>query len=80
MQGLAPEVVPSTFAENLSHLEFAADLQQYAAATATEKVGTRQPFSFALIPLRPQRFMSDLFLQIQKTLQIWSFLVPILHS
>jgi hypothetical protein len=39
VQGLAPEIVPSDFAENLSHLEFADDLQQYPVATATEKVG-----------------------------------------
>lgn len=37
-QGLAPEVVPSTFSEDLSHNDYADDPTQYAVATATEKV------------------------------------------
>lgn len=35
--GLTPEIVPSTFDELLAHSDYAADLSQYAAGTASEK-------------------------------------------
>lgn len=35
--GLAVEVIPSTFAEDLPHGDYAEDLAQYPVATATEK-------------------------------------------
>lgn len=37
LYGLAPEIVPSTFPETLSHADFD-DLTQYPVATGTEKV------------------------------------------
>lgn len=46
-QGLEPEIIPSTFPEDLPHADFAGRLSEYPIATAKEKVSRSGP-----VPMR----------------------------
>lgn len=47
LQGLRPEIVPSTFAEDLPHDQYADNLADYPIATAGEKVRSHPDGTFA---------------------------------